>query len=158
MGAIDLDNQARRQAREVREVRPDWHLPPELETAQFRLHSRDERYRSAFVMLFRSSRARWVSGECIPAESSIRTRLPSQAVRTLRVSLIEFVRPHPAGTASRSGPTSPQGGEVNLILVVRPHPASPQGGEVNLILVVRPHPASPHGGELKSVWFGQVPR
>src|SRR5438552_16201748 len=136
MWAIELDNQARRQAREVREVRPIGTCRLNLKPRSFRLHSRDQRYRSAFVMLFRSSRARWVSGECIPAESSIRTRLPSQAVKTLRVSLIEFVRPHPAGTASRSGPTSPQGGEVNLILVVRPHPASP------------------HGGELKSVWLG----
>src|SRR5437660_11569008 len=69
------------------------------------------------------------------------------------------VSPHPAGTASRSGPTSPHGGEVNS-----PHPAgtasrsgptSPHGGEVN-----SPHPAgtasrsgptSPHGGEVNRV-------
>src|SRR5437588_10229095 len=69
-------------------------------------------------------------------------------------------RPHPAGSAPQTGPTSPHGGEVNRD---RPHPAgsapqtgptSPPGGEVNRD---RPHPAgsapqtgptSPHGGEV----------
>src|SRR5437588_3915416 len=115
MGAIDLDNQARRQAREVREVRPDWHLPPELETAQFRLHSRDQRYRSAFVMLFRSSRARWVSGECIPAESSIRTRLPTQPVKTATRVNDRFCSPPPGRDrfAVRAGLPTGWGGEFD---------------------------------------------
>ena len=46
------------------------------------------------------------------------------------------VSPHPAGTASRSGPTSPRGGEVNSPHPAAARPTSPQGGEVNRVRVL----------------------
>src|SRR2546429_688186 len=59
--------------------------------------------------------------------------------------LEQAARPHPAGTAARSGPTSPQGGEVNQ---VSPHPAG---------TAARSGPTSPQGGEVKPFPAAQSP-